>query len=243
MASLPKKGVTGINFQKWIKDSINGLIDYLHAARIRPGYGISVRETPSGTIVELAKKEAPTINNTTGGTGATQDISSTVSGGTATVSLSGSASSVEIVGTGDVQVSGGTNGQIILSGAGFPVWKNLVYQQITPTWTSGEMNPYILPYSGYLMIHMQPSTTYLETDGNQERDIYCYLSIDGKRLYSYQRGYYMEMLQGSSSEAHLNILTQDSTLIPVCSGSTITAEYYDSYGNTPALNLNLYHTT
>lgn len=67
MASLPKKGIKGTNFKVWAVETLNALIDYLHGARVKPGYGISVRETPSGTIVELAKKEAPTINNIAGG--------------------------------------------------------------------------------------------------------------------------------------------------------------------------------
>lgn len=113
MASLPKKGIKGTNFKAWAVETLNALIDYLHGARVKPGYGISVRETPSGTIVELAKKEAPVINNTTGGgTGVAQDISATVSGSTATVSLSGSTSSVELVGGSNVSITGNTNGQI-----------------------------------------------------------------------------------------------------------------------------------
>ena len=99
MASLPKKSVKGDGFKKWVIYSINALIDYLHGARLKPGYGIAVRETPSGTIVELARKETPVVNNIGGG-GETQDISATVTGsGTATVAtveLSGSTSAVNI---------------------------------------------------------------------------------------------------------------------------------------------------
>lgn len=138
MGSLPTKAVTGANFKKWTVETLNKLIDYLHGARIKPGYGIMVRETPSGTIVELAKKQAPVVNNTTGGgTGVTQDISASVSGGTASVTLSGSTSAVEFVGTGDVTISGNTNGQIEIGvsggtgggggGAfGFPDYTNVV---------------------------------------------------------------------------------------------------------------------
>ena len=135
MGSLPPKAVTGANFKKWTVETLNKLIDYLHGARIRPGYGISVRETPSGTIVELAKKQAPVINNTTGG-GTTQDISATVSGGTATVALSGSTSSVDIVGGSNVSITGNTNGQIEISatggtssGVGFPAYTSPLVEQ------------------------------------------------------------------------------------------------------------------
>lgn len=71
MGSIPPKAVSGQNFKKWVVETLNKLIDYLHGARIRPGYGIMVRETPSGTIVELAKKQAAPVNNATGGGAAT----------------------------------------------------------------------------------------------------------------------------------------------------------------------------
>lgn len=135
MGSIPPKAVSGQNFKKWVVETLNKLIDYLHGARIRPGYGISVRETPSGTIVELAKKQAPVINNTTGG-GTTQDISATVSGGTATVALSGSTSSVDIFGGSNVSITGNTNGQIEISatggtssGVGFPAYTSPLVEQ------------------------------------------------------------------------------------------------------------------
>lgn len=67
MASLPKKGVKGANLRKWLIDSIEQVIDYLHSTRVRPGEGIMVKETPSGVIVSLAKKSTSTVNNSTGG--------------------------------------------------------------------------------------------------------------------------------------------------------------------------------
>jgi len=161
MGSIPPKAVTGQNFKKWVIDTLNKLIDYLHGARIKPGYGIMVRETPSGTIVELAKKQAAPVNNTTGGgTGVAQDISATVSGGTATVALSGSTSSVEFVGTGDVSISGNTNGQIEISATGgtasvgFPdyfsanIVDNLAFFTVYgpynyPVWLIGKVNSVI----------------------------------------------------------------------------------------------------
>lgn len=74
MASLPAKGVKGANLRKWLIDSINGLIDYLHASRVRPGDGIMVKETPSGVIVSLAKKATAGANNSTGGGGAASGL-------------------------------------------------------------------------------------------------------------------------------------------------------------------------
>lgn len=130
MASLPKKGVKGANLRRWLIDSIEQLIDYLHSTRVRPGPGISVRETPSGVIVSLAKKSTSTVNNSTGGTAsAPQDLSATVSGGTATLALSGSTATVPVVAGANVNVTGGTSGEVIISatggtssGVGFPAY-------------------------------------------------------------------------------------------------------------------------
>lgn len=116
MASLPSKGVTGDNFKKWAVDSINKLIEYLGGPFIRGGKGISVRQAGNVTIIELEKQPSVPAQKTGGGT--TQDISATVSGGTAFLGLSGSTSSVEFVGTGDVTLSGNTNGQIEINVTG-----------------------------------------------------------------------------------------------------------------------------
>lgn len=172
MGSLPTKAVTGANFKKWTVETLNKLIDYLHGARIKPGYGIMVRETPSGTIVELAKKQAPVVNNTTGGgTGVTQDISASVSGGTASVTLSGSTSAVEFVGTGDVTITGNTNGQIEINATGggggggvtcFPDYAN-------PIESGLELDTFYGPYANpvwligtveYDMVHQTDYTGY-----------------------------------------------------------------------------------
>lgn len=178
MASLPKKSVKGDGFKKWVIDSINTLIDYLHGARLKPGYGIAVRETPSGTIVELARKETPVINNIGGG-GETQDISATVSGGTATIAISGSTSTVEIVGgtSGNVTISGNTNGQVVIdatggggggggSSNGFPDFAN-------GTPISGGTS-YSFPMNGWLIGYV---SNYTASSATGFCD--CLLSIDG----------------------------------------------------------------
>ena len=58
MASLPQKSTSGNNLKQWLIRSIEGLIDYLSATRVRPGYGISVEETPSGTVISLKNRPA-----------------------------------------------------------------------------------------------------------------------------------------------------------------------------------------
>lgn len=120
MASIPRKGVKGISLRKWVIDTLNGVIDYLHSARVRPGNGILIRETPSGTIIELKKQPDSPQSSGGGGGGTAQDISATVSGGTATIAISGSTSTVEIVGgtSGNVTISGNTNGQVVIDATG-----------------------------------------------------------------------------------------------------------------------------
>ena len=117
MASLPRKGITGDNLKKWVVDTVNGLIDYLHSHRVRPGNGIRVDETPSGVVVSLANipsASAPSNVTQNGASG----IDSAVSGGTASVYLTGGTGSVNFVGTGSVTLSGNTNGQIVINAAG-----------------------------------------------------------------------------------------------------------------------------
>lgn len=112
MPSLPNKSIKGAAFKKWVVESIDKLIDYLSSTYIQVGQGLKINRTPSGLVIELAKPAKETQNNTTGGTGATQDISATVTGGTASISLSGSTSAVELVGGSNVSITGNTNGQI-----------------------------------------------------------------------------------------------------------------------------------
>ena len=69
MASIPRKSVKGANLKKWLVETIDGILDYLHSSRVRPGYGIAVDETPSGTIVRLAGTPSSNAPVSTGGGG------------------------------------------------------------------------------------------------------------------------------------------------------------------------------
>lgn len=138
MASIPRKSVKGANLKKWLVDTIDAILDYLHASRIRPGYGIAVDETPTGTIVRLAgtpSSNAPVSTGGGGTTGAT-GIESSVSGGTASITLTGGTGSVNLVGTGSVTISGNTNtGNIEInssggtSAVGFPNYQNSIVER------------------------------------------------------------------------------------------------------------------
>lgn len=120
MVSLPRKGEKGQNFKSWAVDSINKLIDYLSdGTYLRKGDGISVERTPSGIIIGLEKKGESISQSFANDGGTLQDISATVTGGTASLALSGSTSSVNFVGTGAVTISGNTNtGNIEINATG-----------------------------------------------------------------------------------------------------------------------------
>ena len=108
MASLPQKSTSGNNLKQWLIRSIEGLIDYLSATRVRPGYGISVEETPSGTVISLKNRPAAAPVSLSGGTTSTADIE----GGTG-ILVTGSTTktiSANIEGGTDIEITGGTGG-------------------------------------------------------------------------------------------------------------------------------------
>lgn len=119
MASLPQKSTSGNNLKQWLIRSIDGLIDYLSATRVRPGYGISVEETPSGTVISLKNRPAGVpqqMQQQTGG--GASGIDAAVSGGTASISLTGGTGSVNMVGSGSVSISENGAGEIVFTGSG-----------------------------------------------------------------------------------------------------------------------------
>ena len=145
---IPDKAQHGANFKQWTIDTLNAIIDYLNASRLRNSPDIFVDETPSGTLVKLnPRAKAPVIQQIIAGSTAS-GLSATVSGGTAMVEISGSTALVIEPGA-NIQISGGTNGEIIISATGgggvigFPDYSkfdtaeyiSLVNQQVTKTYT------------------------------------------------------------------------------------------------------------
>lgn len=143
---IPDKAQHGANFKQWTVDTLNAIIDYLNASRLRNSPDIFVDETPSGTLVKLnPRAKAPIIQQIITGSTAS-GLSATVSGGTATVEISGSTALVIEPGA-NIQISGGTNGEIIISATGgvigFPDYSkfytaefiSLKNQQVTKTYT------------------------------------------------------------------------------------------------------------
>ena len=59
---IPDKAQHGANFKQWTVDTLNAIIDYLNASRLRNSPDIFVDETPSGTLVKLnPRAKAPII--------------------------------------------------------------------------------------------------------------------------------------------------------------------------------------
>lgn len=115
---IPSKIQHGEKVISTVFDKINGIIDYLNASRIRKGPGILVDESPSGTVIKLADNRPATPPQVLpAGSGGASGLSATVSGGTATVEISGSTALVIKPGA-NIQISGGTNGELIISATG-----------------------------------------------------------------------------------------------------------------------------
>lgn len=80
-----------------------------------------VSHSNAGTSIAPTKKLVDLLHTRGGGapaSGAAQDLSVSVSGGTATVSISGSTSAVPFVAGANVNITGSTNGEVIVSATG-----------------------------------------------------------------------------------------------------------------------------
>lgn len=151
MASLPRKAHIGEDFKSYTTSAINRIIDYLHAMRLRPGNGISIRESPSGVTIELEKQPGDTPQAIGDGGGAS-GLVATVSGNTASVAVSGS-SSLPIVAGQNVTITGGTNGEVIINTTGsgvslFPNYTTIAtsYNFTTGVGYSGNRNCWLMGY-------------------------------------------------------------------------------------------------
>jgi hypothetical protein len=113
---IPTKIQHGEKVISTVFEKINGIIDYLNASKLRKSSGIDVRETPSGTVLELVQKSA-SAPQAQQSPAVASGLEATVSGGTATVEISGSTALVIKPGA-NIQISGGTNGELIISATG-----------------------------------------------------------------------------------------------------------------------------
>lgn len=207
----------------------------------RTDAGTTITLTPS-LINELTKAAAPPSAATI-----------TAAFDTNSVTLSVGAGSVTIVGTGSVTISGNTStGEIEIHGATsgggggsvYPVWGSLVAQSIVPSWDAANenMDPEILSASGYLYIQFYPSFTL--NDADRYKDVRLYVFVDGKEVFGYQRQMGLSpLVTGDTVSVILTDDQERSDMIPVCSGSTVTAFYQDSSSDAPALVFTLYKDT
>jgi hypothetical protein len=213
MPSLPRKSVKGTMFKKWVVDSIDQIIDYLSGNWLQPGNGINIRRTPSGTIIEL-QKQAETRQTLSGGGGANQDITSTVAGGTAFVGLTGSTASAAFVGTGNVTISGNTNGEIEIGGGG-----GIPFSGVSTTSIRLDSGYHVYTHAGWARMS-------------------CEIQSYGAGAADYGRAY-LRVIQSGVTTDHLVIengidsieaTIGGSLMIPVVSGSTVQA-YIDMTAN------------
>ena len=126
---VPSKIPHGLNFKKAVIGTINGIIDYLNGNWLQSGKGINIRRTPSGTIIELQKQPASRSVSVTGGTAVgASGLVATVSGGSASVEVSGSSPLLIEPANANIQISGGTNGELRIGASavtGMPYWLDL----------------------------------------------------------------------------------------------------------------------
>ena len=134
---IPDKAQHGANFKQWTVDTLNAIIDYLNASRVRPGPGIMVDETPSGTLLKLdPRARGTTIQQIiTGGTASTtpQEITATIDGGTASISLTGGTESINLVEGSNVTIQEGDPGEIIISATGGTGGTNIFFPDYVET--------------------------------------------------------------------------------------------------------------
>lgn len=204
---IPRLPVTGENLKKYILDTLKAILDYLKATKIRAGYGIAVDETPSGTIVRLAKVASSGASGTgtseaeisgglgivvSGGTGGNPYvIKSNIKAGFAISLTGGSGGSPYVVGLNvqagsNITLSGGTNGNpLIISstggggGGGIPFPD---YAALTTSSSSGTVltngSPFTATSNGWLRVSIR-------NDGGLSDGCFR-LSLDGADIGFYQ---------------------------------------------------------
>lgn len=215
---IPSKIQHGEKVISTVFEKINGIIDYLNASKLRKSSGIDVRETPSGTVLELVQKSASAPQSQQS-TAVASGLEATVSGGTATVGISGSTSSVEFVGAGGVTISGNTNGQVEINASGipFPVFPSY---NIPLNGTS-----HVMTSNGWVVM-----TAEIESNGNSGYPGYAFLRV-------INNGTATDHLVCCNGFLIVEGIAAGSFSFPVVSGSTVTA--YLDMGSNYSLSANV----
>lgn len=232
---IPTKIQHGEKVIATVFDKINGIIDYLNASRIRKGPGILVDESPSGTVIKLAdNRPATPLQVLPAGSGGASGIEAAVSGGTASITLTGGTGSVKMVGAGSVSISKNENGEIEIKGTtsgsggavGFPDYINplvtsVAYGTTYPgtaysdqnVWLVGCINALFDPNNYALSAHVEISIS----DGSVTNTILLsdvWLNV-----------------QSNSNELEIPVM------LPIPAGHTFELNYL---GSSPGLGLKIY---
>ena len=187
---------------------INSLIlhgDNQYVMVNRTDAGTTITLTPS-LINDLTKAAAPAAGGASG-------IESNVTGGTASITLTGGSGSVNMVGTGSINISGNTNGEIELHGGG-----GIPFSGVNTASIRLDNGSHVYQHDGWARM-----SVIIESLGNS-----AYLGLA-----------YLRVIQNNVTTDHLvavNGFNQvegsagGSLMIPVVSGSTVLA-YIDMDSN------------
>lgn len=240
-----------VSGQKIPRGWFAALVRFVNSLILRgDGTWTQVSRDESGTSITLTAAAIEALTRPASGapgSGSNQDLVISVSGNTATIGLSGSTATAQLVGTGSVSVTGNTSGRIEIGvsggtsgGSSYPVWGSLITDSITPSWDSTyeHMDPEIMPASGYLEIQFYPAIDLSESQ--QERVTQCRVFVDAREVWDYQRTIALASSDSSPVPVILHDEQAHTDVIPVHSGSTVTATYYDNTGEPPPLYFNLY---
>ena len=127
MPSLPNKSIKGAAFKKWVVESIDKLIDYLSSTYIQVGQGLKIRRSPSGLVIELEKQPGEPQSAAGGGGAGASGLEATVSGGTASVQVAGVSPLIVKPANANIQISGGTNGELEIGASAVTGMPNYFY--------------------------------------------------------------------------------------------------------------------
>ena len=146
----------------------------------------AVSHSNAGTTIKPTKKLVDLLDARSGGThasGSVQELSVSVTGGTATIALSGSTATVPVVAGSNVNITGNTNGEVVVSATGgtgtnlfFPDYAaspvsisgGTVYPVAADSWLIGTAGLYKTSSTGFpayvtLKIYSSDGTTIVRT--------------------------------------------------------------------------------
>lgn len=228
------------------------LVFFINSLRLRTSSNLfCVNHTEGGTTIEptpaliqaLERASAPVSGDITSG------LTATVSGGTASVAVSGS-SPLKIIPGSNIRLSGGTNGELIVSAESslnyYPIWGDLGPATLQVDWGQpagnvSQITPIVLDYSGYLYIQCGPTISLNQSNGYSDW-FTCFVYVDGQEVACFFKHSTFTLPSGMTDFEQTESFDQ-TQMIPVHLGSTVTA-YWETHANIqPNLGLTLYYDT